>query len=538
VSAPVDAVVVALRRGAPSRRSITRAVGVGALAQLASIALVGGAAALLTWAATKPGLGTIAGLLVAVELVAFLRAPLRHAERLDAHDLGLDGLRGWRTWLLDGVSTWSPSRLAAARSGDLLARCLEDADRLQDLWVRILVPAGAALAGLVAASIVLAILVPVAGATLLVASAIVAGATWLSASRVALLGVAEADVRGQIAARVVEFAHGAEALSLLRADADHLAATAALVHKADALAARRGAIVSSLGVIATMLGAFAFLVAAAAVPLPSHHPALAAGVALAVLACIEPLSAMPAALDPLGEVAGAAARLGELASPLSTGGSPAPAGPLELSQLAVAAADDEPVLISGIELVARAGEPVAVVGPSGSGKSTLLAVAAALEPPRSGAVTLGGTALGDLDEASLRATVAWLPSHPTLLEGRVRDVLDMGRGLDDVALTTALEAVGLAEVLGSRGGLDAVVGQRGADLSGGERRRLALARLLAGRPPVYLLDEPTAGLDDAATSRVLASLRASGAAIVVATHDERVARWASTVRTVAHGSLD
>ena len=521
MSAPVDAVVVALRRGAPSRRSITRAVGVGALAQLASIALVGGAAALLTWAATKPGLGTIAGLLVAVELVAFLRAPLRHAERLDAHDLGLDGLRGWRTWLLDGVSTWSPSRLAAARSGDLLARCLEDADRLQDLWVRILVPAGAALAGLVAASIVLAILVPVAGATLLVAATI-----------------AEADVRGQIAARVVEFAHGAEALSLLRADADHLAATAALVHKADALAARRGAIVSSLGVIATMLGAFAFLVAAAAVPLPSHHPALAAGVALAVLACIEPLSAMPAALDPLGEVAGAAARLGELASPLSTGGSPAPAGPLELSQLAVAAADDEPVLISGIELVARAGEPVAVVGPSGSGKSTLLAVAAALEPPRSGAVTLGGTALGDLDEASLRATVAWLPSHPTLLEGRVRDVLDMGRGLDDVALTTALEAVGLAEVLGSRGGLDAVVGQRGADLSGGERRRLALARLLAGRPPVYLLDEPTAGLDDAATSRVLASLRASGAAIVVATHDERVARWASTVRTVAHGSLD
>ena len=522
----------ALRRGAPTRRDVIRAISVGALAQLCGVALVGGATGLLAWSATRPGLAAVAGLLIAVELVAFLRAPLRHAERVDAHDLGLDGLSGWRTWLLDGVATWTPSRLGAARAGDLLARCLEDADRLQDLWVRILVPAVSSLAALVLAGCLLAFAVPAAGLAVLLATVVVVTSSWASSSHVAQLGVDEATIRGSIASRVVEFTHGAAALELLGADAMHVATTASLVHRADELAARRAAIISALGVLASACTAISFFAAVAAVPLPSTHPWLGCGVVLAVLACGELLASLPASLESLGPVAGAAVRVGDLADPVVSGTEPAVRGPLVLDRVDVAAAADEPVIIAAVDIVAASGAPVAVGGPSGSGKSALLATAACLEPCRSGRVTLGDVDVDKLEEGSLRGRVAWLPTEPGLLAGRVRDVLDLGRGLPDDVLAAALDTVGMAAPLADRGGLEAVVGERGHDLSSGERRRLALARLLAGRPDVYVLDEPTAGLDDASAAAVMAALDATGAAVLVASHDDRVAAWATTSMTI------
>jgi ABC-type transport system involved in cytochrome bd biosynthesis fused ATPase/permease subunit len=117
-----------------------------------------------------------------------------------------------------------------------------------------------------------------------------------------------------------------------------------------------------------------------------------------------------------------------------------------------------------------------------------------------------------------------MPTSPGLLEGRVRDVLDVGRGLPEDVLQGALGSVGLDVELAPRGGLDAVIAERGSDLSEGQRRRLALARLLAGECDVYVLDEPTSGLDDVAAALVLDALE--GTAVLVAAHDDRVRRWA------------
>jgi len=530
--------VATLRRGAPARRVVTRAVACGAVAQLAGIALVGGATGLLTWSSMRPGLASVVGLLVAVEVVAFLRAPLRHAERVAAHDLGLDGLSGWRTWLLESVATWSPSRIAAARTGDLLARCLEDTDRLQDLWVSVLVPAASAVTALLAASVLIAIFVPVAGAGLAAATALVVALTARRVRRAVDLGVAEARLRGSIAARVAEFTHAADALGALGASSRHAAATAALCERADHLAARRASSASTLGIIAGLAGGAALFVAVAAVGLPSAHPGLATGVVLAVLACTELLVGLPAVLDTLGAVAGAAERLGTLAVPVLDGTTPARRGDLELRDVDVAASPGGPVLLRGVSLVAPPSGSVSVLGPSASGKSSLLAVASRLEPPASGAVSLDGVDIVELEEVSLRARVAWLPVTPMLLEGRVRDVLDVGRGIEETELRAAIERVGLAEVLDDRGGLEAVIGPRAMDLSGGERRRLALARLLAGHPDCFVLDEPTAGLDRDAVQVVLRALDDARAAVLVATHDDQVAAWSSSARSVEEWSVD
>ncbi len=526
------ALAVALTRGAPSRRVVRRAVAAGALAQLAGIALLGGATGLLTWSAARPGLATVAGLLVAVELVAFSRAPLRHAERVSAHDLGLDGLSGWRTWLLDSVATWPPSRLASARSGDLLSRCVEDTDRLQDLWVRVLVPAASAVVALLCSAVLLAILDPLAGASVAAATALVTWATWNRSSYVARLGVEEASIRGAIAARSVEYAKGAAALVLLGADASHRAATEALASRADRLATRRDATVSKLYVVAALTSALALLAAVLGAPLPTSRPGIVAGVVLATYGCAELLAVLAGSVDALGHVAGAANRLVDLPSPRRGGDLAATPGVLSLSGLDVAGGEEGPVLLRDVNVDVEPRQLVCVVGPTGSGKSALLGAAAALELPRAGTVALDGHDVASLDEASLRREVGWLPTHPTLLEGRVRDVLDVGRGIDDETLRRALDAVGLTASLHDRGGLDAVVGLDEHDLSGGERRRLALARLLAGSPSVYVLDEPTAGLDDRTVDVVLASLSATGAAVMCATHDARVtARAARTVRS-------
>jgi ABC-type transport system involved in cytochrome bd biosynthesis fused ATPase/permease subunit len=236
-------------------------------------------------------------------------------------------------------------------------------------------------------------------------------------------------------------------------------------------------------------------------------------------------------------VAGAAARLEGLAVATRSGKAAAPRGDLGFVDVDVAADADGPVLLASVSLTAAASSPVAIVGPTGSGKSSLLAVAAGLEPPRRGRVTLGGSDLGDIEEPSLRRRLAWLPTHATLLEGTVRDVLDVGRGLGDDALTDALARVGMLGALAGRGGLDAVIGSRGEDLSGGERRRVALARLLAGRPDVYVLDEPTAGLDEGSANVVLEAVRSTGAAVLLASHDPRAAAWADSRLVVREGQL-
>jgi ABC-type transport system involved in cytochrome bd biosynthesis fused ATPase/permease subunit len=529
-------------RGAPSRRRLIRAVAAGAGAQIAGIVLVGAATALLCWSSQRPGLGAVAGILILVELVAFLRPPLRHTERVASHDLGLEGLAGWRRWLLDAVATWSPGRLAAARTGDLLTRCIDDTDRLQDYWVRADVPFRSTAVAIGVGAVALALLEVAAGAAILAAAALTLGLLRIVRERALRCAVDEAAHRGRAASISVELAHGAAALELLGA-AGRLAAESDAAAAAAREARRtRERIIARLHIAVALL---AGLVVIAAVSgrhaigwgFAVGHPAGIAGVVVAALAATSLLDGWVQDLDASCDVFGAAVRLAGLEEPLPAGTATAIAGPLRLDSVDVAAAQDGPTLLRGVSLVVAPGASIALAGPSGEGKSSLLAIAARLEPVRAGSVTLAGLTLSSLEEDSLRRQVGWLPAVPSLLEGRIRDIVDLGRGFDDEAILAVLDHVGLASVLAPRGGLDAVVGSRGLGLSGGERRRLALARLLIARPGLLLLDEPTAGADEQTGAGVLAAIDATGAASLVATHDDDVVRWADVTCWVAEGRV-
>ena len=189
----------------------------GLAAAAATIGLLAGSGYVVGRAALRPGLSALVGILAVVEVLAFLRGPLRYAERLVGHDAALRALTRWRLWLYDCLSPRVPAALAGWRSGDLLARAIDDVDALQDLYLRTLLPvaiaAGAAVIGTVAVGLILPWAALALGLPLLVALIVPALLTWRRGGDeevAALAGTLSAQVVDALAGAPELLAFGAE----------------------------------------------------------------------------------------------------------------------------------------------------------------------------------------------------------------------------------------------------------------------------------------------------------------------------------------
>jgi ABC-type transport system involved in cytochrome bd biosynthesis fused ATPase/permease subunit len=189
---------------------------------------------------------------------------------------------------------------------------------------------------------------------------------------------------------------------------------------------------------------------------------------------------------------------------------------------------DEPAL-EGFDLDLWPGEVVALAGPSGAGKSTVLAAVLGFVVPERGVVVAGGSAADEFTPERWRAQFAWVPQRPGLRTGTIADNLRLGRPTaTDEQVLRALADAGAQELDPSQ-----PVGEGGQLLSGGQRRRVALARALVTEAPVLLLDEPTAGLDAEAEAMVVARLRASGRTVLMVAHRPALLAAADRVVEVA-----
>jgi ATP-binding cassette, subfamily C, bacterial CydD len=172
------------------------------------------------------------------------------------------------------------------------------------------------------------------------------------------------------------------------------------------------------------------------------------------------------------------------------------------------------------EITIRAGEKVALIGPSGSGKTSALHLMAGLSLPAQGRVLVAGQDLSHANAESWRARLGWMPQSVHFLTGSLRSNLRMGR---DGSTDRALRIAAISDVVAALPkGLATRLGETGGGLSGGEARRLTLARALHGSPDVILADEPTADLDAETAALVADGLLAEaarGATLVIATHD-------------------
>lgn len=179
-------------------------------------------------------------------------------------------------------------------------------------------------------------------------------------------------------------------------------------------------------------------------------------------------------------------------------------------RVSVPAPGGEQRLLDGVDLELLAGRTVALVGPTGSGKSTVVGLLARLRDPDRGVVLLDGLDLRHLRAADVTGQVALVAQQAFVFEDTVRanvTLADVGDGPGDDDVWAALATARLDDVVRRLGGLDVVLGERGANLSGGQRQRLAIARALVRRPRLLLLDDATSAVDPRVEQQILAGMR-------------------------------
>jgi ABC-type multidrug transport system fused ATPase/permease subunit len=216
-------------------------------------------------------------------------------------------------------------------------------------------------------------------------------------------------------------------------------------------------------------------------------------------------------------------------------------GDLELRGVSYSHAGADRPAVRDVSLRVRPGEIVALVGSSGAGKSTLARLLVRFADPDEGEIRIDGHDLRDVTLASLREHVALMLQDTFLPDVTAREAIRHGRaGAGDAEIEAAARAAGVHDVLVALPqGYDSRIGPGGSRLSGGERRRLAIARAYVRDTPVVVLDEPTTGLDEPARDALLAPLRAlvRGRTTIIISHDPAVVAWADRVIELHDGTV-
>ena len=467
-----------------------------------------------------------------VRFLAIARPASRWGERVVTHEATFRLLARLRSWLYRGIAVLSPRQLARYHGADLLNRLTRDIDALDNLYLRFGVPYAAAWLTMIIVLGVLAwwdarLLAPVV-ALMLLALVMLPWMGWRLGNDSARRVVSR---REALRRDLLDCAETAEDLALHAAAWEHQRGATLASHQAllDAqfIQQRRAAWLRSLLALAAGLVAWSVLGIAATHSIETGMPApWLAVLPLLLLGTAEALQGLPAACLELPGTAAAAGRLRALVGQAPhpdwvERGASAANGTLELVGL-THAHDPAVPLLRDLDLSIPAGRHIALLGASGSGKSTLISLIARLEDPDAGHIRLGGVPLTAFDEPALRASIACLTQDAWLFTGTLADNLRIARSAaTDDELLAVMDCVGLTETIARwPEGLATEVSEGGASLSGGQRRRLALARVLLRDAAVTLLDEPAEGLDAPAEAQLVAAVRKrlAGRTLVWVTH--------------------
>ena len=498
-------------------------------------------------------LGDVRTDLVALVVVSLARGALAWGYEMAGHVGAVRVMSSMRVGLVSHLLRGRTAAAAEGGSGALATAAVQGVDALEAYFGRY-VP-----------QMALSVLVPVAVLIVVVpldlTSAIIMAVTLpLIPVFMVLVGkAAQASARSRFTALQAlggRFADVVRGLTTLRANGRAEAQSAALAEAGDryrrqTMATLRVAFLSALVLELAATLAVALVAVTVGVRLAAGGMGLEAGLAVLILApeLYAPLRQLGVQFHASADGMAAAERIHEvLDSPALIAETPDPrplpdpaTAPIRLEGVAFAYPSRDVPVLRDLDLTLVPGERVALVGGSGAGKSTLLALLMRLADPTAGRVTVGGVDLRDGDAAAWRRRVAWVSQRPRLVAGTVADNVRMGDpDAPDARVWAALRDANAEDLVrGLPAGLDTAVGEGGAELSAGERQRIALARAFLRDAPVVLLDEPTASLDPEGAALVgdaIARL-SEGRTVVMAVHRLALALSADRVVVLEEGRI-
>ena len=507
-------------------------IAAGAASVASSIGLLTVSAYLISSAALRPPLLDLTVAIVGVRFFGIARAVFRYLERLVSHDLSLDLLADLRSRIARAIHRLGPAGVASFRAGDLVGRTLDDVDEIQHVFVRVIAPPLIAIVVAVLTLFLAVLWLPASVPTILI-PLVVAGVLvpWVTQRAGNTSGRAVAGERGQLIGRTVETIEGAQAIVAL-GEEDRMLAAADEAAASMAAAERRTAWLHGFGdaIILALVGIAlvgTLWVAAAAVEVGSLDGVMVAVLAMLAITPFEAVAPLPSAFERLGRSLGAADRLFEVIeaeSPTSPPEHPVPIPPNATLRVqgAVVTATSGQRILGPIDLTVWPGARIGIVGETGAGKTTLAHVMCRFRDPNEGVVSLGGVDLRDVDPDGLRAVVGYEDDRAFLFRGSIAGNVRIGdRDASNDDVSAALARAGCGEWIDELpDGLDSDVGEGGEFVSGGQRRRLALARALLADFPILVLDEPISGLDPVTADAVMDDLLDAGRdrSLVLITH--------------------
>ncbi|WP_449544598.1 heme ABC transporter ATP-binding protein/permease CydC [Lelliottia amnigena] len=445
---------------------------------------------------------------------AIARTAGRYFERLVSHDATFRVLQHLRIFTFSKLLPLSPAGLARFRQGELLNRVVADVDTLDHLYLRVISPMVGAFVVIVVVTLGLCVLdVPIAltlGGIMLL-TLLVLPPLFYRAGKAT--GEKLTRLRGDYRQQLTSWLQGQAELTIFGASRRYRARMESSELSWHEAQRRQSELTALSQALMLLIGGFAVIamlwMAAGGVGGNTQPGALIALFVFCALAAFEALAPVTGAFQHLGQVIASAVRITQIVEQtpevqfMESHSVVPETVAVQLTNVTFAYDGQTQNALDGINLTVPAGQHVAILGRTGCGKSTLLQLLTRAWDPRQGQIIFNTTPLTDFNEQALRKIVSVVPQRVHLFSATLRDNLLLASPTaSDEALCAVLEQVGLHKLL-EDDGLNAWLGEGGRQLSGGELRRLAVARALLHDAPFMLLDEPTEGLDATTESQIL-----------------------------------
>ncbi|AMO48777.1 Cysteine ABC transport system, ATP-binding/permease protein cydC [Enterobacter sp. FY-07] len=462
---------------------------------------------------------------------AITRTAGRYFERLVSHDATFRVLEHLRVSTFSKLLPLSPAGLARFRQGELLNRVVADVDTLDHLYLRVISPLVGALVVIIVVMVGLSVLdvsLALMLGGIMLATLFILPPLFYRAGKPT--GENLTTLRGQYRQQLTSWLQGQAELTLFGASERYrqeLENTELNWHDAQRRQSDLTAVSQAVMLLISGAAVIAMLwFASGGVGENTQPGALIALFVFCALAAFEALAPVTGAFQHLGQVIASATRITQLTEcepevtfPQNTTAAPEQVA-VQLDALSFSYHGQPQQALDNITLSISAGEHVAILGRTGCGKSTLLQLLTRAWDPQHGEIRLNDQPMRDFSEPVLRSLISMVPQRVHLFSATLRDNLLLAAPhASDEQLTAMLMRVGLEKLLDDSG-LNAWLGEGGRQLSGGELRRLAIARALLHDAPLVLLDEPTEGLDASTESQILELLAEvmKGKTLLMVTH--------------------